>query len=178
MADPLFQFLDAVNIDDDRQYIEFQFRDCAGEPKVIQIDFAYVESLAAVFQQAFLSATLADRQGSNRSLGPDWIAVPRADVDHPVSVGVDDMSGKIVAMFLVGSPFQICYALPRENARILSQDLLAASEEIAADGRGPINWSLAQRGVSGSRLPARCGRRGGWQTRIAFITACSTIPPW
>jgi len=66
MADPLFQFLDAVNIDDSREYIEFQFSDGAGEQKVIQIDFGYIESLAALFQQAFLSATLEDRQGSNR----------------------------------------------------------------------------------------------------------------
>jgi hypothetical protein len=139
MADPLFQFLDAVNIDDDREYIEFQFRDCAGEPQIIQIDFSYVESLAAVFQQAFLSATLAEHYGGNRSLGQDWIAVPRADVDHPVSVGVDVMSGKIVAMFLLGSPFQVCYALPKENARTLSYDLLAASEEIAATTDRPVN---------------------------------------
>jgi hypothetical protein len=137
MADPLFQFLDAVNIDDGREYIEFQFRDYTGEPKVIQIDFSYVESLAAVFQQAFISATLAEHHGENRSLGQEYIAVPRADVDHPVSVGVDVMSGKIVAMFLLGSPFQVCYALPRENARALSYDLLAASEE-ASDHR-PVN---------------------------------------
>jgi hypothetical protein len=139
MADPVFQFLDAVNIDDNREYIEFQFRDCAGEQTVFQIDFAYVESLAALFQQAFLSATLADRQGNNKSLGQEWIAVPRADVDHPVSVGVDVMSGKIVAMFLLGSPFQVCYALPSENARALSHDLLAASEEVAASSNRPIN---------------------------------------
>jgi hypothetical protein len=137
MADPEFQFLDAVNVDDDRQYIEFQFRNCAGEPKVIQIDFAYVESLAAVFQQAFLSATLANRQGGNKSLGQEWIAVPRADVDHPVSVGLDVMSGRIVTMFLLDTPFQVCYALPTEHARTLSQDLLLASE--AASAQPPIN---------------------------------------
>jgi hypothetical protein len=56
MSDPLFQFLEAVNIDDRREYIEFQFRDGAGEQKTFQIDFAYVESLAALFQQAFVSA--------------------------------------------------------------------------------------------------------------------------
>lgn len=137
MTEPMFQFLDAVHIDDGREYIEFQFRDCAGEQKVIRIDFAYIESLAAVFQQAFLSATLAERQGANRSLGQDWIAVPRADVDHPVSVGVDQLSGKIVAMFLLGSPFQVCYALPTENARTLSYDLLAAAEEASAPR--PVN---------------------------------------
>src|ERR1700744_918449 len=125
-------FLDAVNIDDDREYIEFEFRGMTGEQKVVQIDFSDVESLAAVFQQAFLSATLAERQGRNQTLGGEWIAVPRADVDHPVSVGVDAMSGRIVAMFLVGSPFQVCYALPTENARALSHDLMAATEEASA----------------------------------------------
>jgi hypothetical protein len=58
-------------------------------------------------------------------------------VDHPVSVGVDVMGDKIVAMFLLGSPFQVCYALPRENARALSHDLLAAAEQ-ASDHR-PVN---------------------------------------
>jgi hypothetical protein len=139
MTEPEFQFLDAVNVDDRREYIEFQFRDYAGERKVFQIDFSYVESLAAIFQQAFLSATLEERQGSTRSLGQDWIAVPRADVDHPVSVGVDAMSGRIVAMFLLGSPFQVCYALPKENARALSHDLLAASEEVSASAHRPPN---------------------------------------
>ena len=139
MNDAVFQFLDAVHVDDAREYIEFQFRDCAGERQVIQIDFGYVESLAAVFQQAFLSATLADRHGSNRALGQDWIAVPRADVDHPVSVAVDVMSEKIVTMFLLGSPFQVCYALPKENARALSQDLLAASEAVSARRERPAN---------------------------------------
>jgi hypothetical protein len=139
MADPLFQFLDAVNIDDGREYIEFQFRDCAGEQKIIQIDFAYLESLAALFQQAFLSAALEDRHGGNRAIGQEWVAVPRADVDLPVSVGVDAMSGRIVAMFLLGSPFQICYALPKENARALSRALLVASEEVTASADRPLN---------------------------------------
>src|SRR5471030_2697085 len=139
MADPLFQFLDAVNIDDSREYIEFQFRDYAGERKVIQIGFGYIESLAAIFQQAFLSATFEDRHGGNRSLGQDWVAVPRADVDHPVEVGVDVMTGRIVAMFLLGSPFKICYALPKESARALSQALLAASEEVSATANRPLN---------------------------------------
>jgi hypothetical protein len=139
MADPEFQFLDAVNVDDDRQYIEFQFRNFTGEPKVIQIDFAYVESLAAVFQQAFLSATLASREGGNKSLGQDWIAVPRADVDHPVSVGLDVMSRRIVSMFLLNSPFQVRHALPTERARTLSHDLLIASEAASASADPPIN---------------------------------------
>jgi hypothetical protein len=130
MTEPLFQFLDAVHIDDRREYIEFQLRDCAGEEQVFQIDFAYLESLAAVFQQAFVSAILAGREGANRGLKGGFISVPRADVDRPVDVGVDMMSGRIVAMFLAGTPFQICYALSSENARALSYDLLAAFEEI------------------------------------------------
>jgi hypothetical protein len=49
------------------------------------------------------------------------------------------MSGRIVAMFLLGSPFQICYALPKENARALSNALLAASEDVAATTNQPLN---------------------------------------
>jgi hypothetical protein len=142
MAEPLFQFLDAVHIDDGRQYIEFQFSDCSGQRQIFQIDFDYIESLAAVFQQAFVSAILAGRQGSNRQLGQDFISVPRADVDHPVSVGVDVISGRIVAMFLLGSPFQVCYALPAENARTLSNDLLAAYEEVTRENETSIRRAI------------------------------------
>jgi len=49
------------------------------------------------------------------------------------------MTGRIVAMFPLGSPFQICYALPKENARALSQALLAASEEVGATANRPLN---------------------------------------
>src|ERR1700722_2163735 len=117
MTDPLFQLLDAVNIDADRQYIEFQFIDFEGERKIIQIDFDYLESLTGVLRQAFISAVLEGKQGSNRMLGQDWVAVPRVDIDQPVNVGVDVISGRVVTMLLVGSPFQACYALPVENAR-------------------------------------------------------------
>ena len=43
MTEPLFQMLDAVNIDEARQYIEFQFIDYGGERKIIQIDFDYTQ---------------------------------------------------------------------------------------------------------------------------------------
>jgi hypothetical protein len=130
MTEPLFQLLDAVNIDDGRQYIEFQFSDYAGERKVIQIDFDYLESLTGVLRQAFISAVLEGKQGSNRMLGEDWVTVPRVDIDQPVNVGVDIMTGKVVTMLLVGSPFQVSYALPIENARALAHELLAACEEV------------------------------------------------
>jgi hypothetical protein len=130
MAEASFHFLDAVQIDDGRQFIEFRFVDFTGEQKVIQIDFDYVESLAAVFQQAFIAATVAGPQGSNRRISQDFVSVPRADLDHPVSVGIDVTSGRIVTMFLFGSPFQVCYSLPTEHARTLSHDLLAAYDQV------------------------------------------------
>jgi hypothetical protein len=139
MAEASFHFLDGVEIDDRREFIEFRFVDITGEQKVVQIDFDYVESLAAVFQQAFISATVAGPQGRNQQLGPEFVAVPRADVDHPVSVGVDVMTGKIVTMFLYGSPFQVCYALPTEHARTLSNDLQAAYEHVRDQDVGRAN---------------------------------------
>jgi len=45
-------------------------------------------------------------------------------------VGVDVMTGKVVTMLLVGSPFQVSYALPIENARALAHELLAACDEV------------------------------------------------
>ena len=57
MTEPLIRLLESVHIDEDRQYIEFRFTDGGGERQTIQIDFEYVESLAALFQQAFVSAT-------------------------------------------------------------------------------------------------------------------------
>ena len=119
-----------MNIDEGRQYIEFQFSDYSGERKVIQIDFDYLESLTGVFRQAFISAVIRGDQGSNRVLGREWVSVPRLDVDQPVHVGVDVMTGKVVKMLLVGSPFQVSYALPIENARALAHELLAACEEV------------------------------------------------
>jgi hypothetical protein len=136
MTEPLFQLLDAVNIDEGRQYIEFQFSDYAGERRIIQIDFDYLESLTGVLRQAFISAVLEGRQGSNRMLGQDWVSVPRIDIEHPVNVGVDIMTGKIVTMLLLGSPFQACYALPVENARALAYALIAACDEITRHDAG------------------------------------------
>lgn len=81
MADPLFKFLDAVNIDDSREYIIFRFRDCAGEQEIFQVDFGYIELLGVIFQQALLSATLEGRYGRNRSLGRKGSRYRRADVD-------------------------------------------------------------------------------------------------
>ena len=119
-----------MHIDDNRQYIEFRFKGIGGEEQTIQIDFEYVELLPALFQQAFVSAALEQRQGTNRSLGRGWLSVPRVDIDHPVSVGVDVMSEPVVAMFLLGSPFQVSYALPAAGARTLADDLLFACDQV------------------------------------------------
>ena len=56
--------------------------------------------------------------------------MPRVDVDYPVNVGVDVMTGKIVTMLLLGAPFQVRCALPAENARALAHEALAACEEV------------------------------------------------
>ncbi len=133
MDEASLRLLDSVHIDDDRQFIEFRFRDTGGEAQSIQIDFDYVEALAAVFQQAFIAARLAAEQGGNRWLSREWLAVPRVDIDHPVSVGVDVMTERVVAMFLLGSPFQVSYALPASSARALAGDLLSACDEVRHD---------------------------------------------
>ena len=52
MTEPLIRLLKSVHVDEDRQYIEFRFTD-GGERQTIQIDFEYVETLAALFRQAF-----------------------------------------------------------------------------------------------------------------------------
>ena len=67
MTEPLVRLLDSVHVDEDRQYIEFRFTDGGDGQQAIQIDFDYVESLAALFQQVFLSAAMAARQGANSS---------------------------------------------------------------------------------------------------------------
>ena len=64
MTEPLVRLLESVHIEENRQYIEFRFTDGCGDDQAIQIDFAYVESLAALFQQAFMSAVMAARQGA------------------------------------------------------------------------------------------------------------------
>lgn len=130
MTQPLIRLLDSVHIDDDRQYIEFRFKDGTGQEQAIQIDFDYVESLAALFQQAFVSAVLATRQGDNRSHGREYLSVPRVDIDYPVSVAVDLMTERVVAMFMLGTPFQASYSMPTTIARTLSGDLLNACDQI------------------------------------------------
>jgi hypothetical protein len=130
MTEPSVRFLDSLHIDDARQYIEFRFRACGGEEQAIQIDFEYVESLAALFQQTLISATLDAQRGSQQMLGQELLAVPQVEVDGPVSVCVDLMTDRVVAMFLVGTPFQVSYALPAARARALASDLVSACDEV------------------------------------------------
>lgn len=129
MAEPLVRLLDSVRIDDNRQYIEFRFKDADGEGQAIQIDFEYVESLAALFQQAFVSAMMEASEGASRSHG-DYLSVPRFDIGYPVSVAVDLITERVVAMFLLGTPFQASYSMPAEVARMLSRDLLNACDQV------------------------------------------------
>src|ERR1700755_637421 len=112
MAEPEVRLLDAVRIDENREYIEFRFRDGAGREQAIQIDFEYVESLAALFQQAFVSAVMEARQGPNRSQGRDHLSVPRVDIEYPISVAVDLMTERVLTMFMFGTPFQASYSMP------------------------------------------------------------------
>src|SRR5262249_13089751 len=108
-------------------------REHDGQEKIIRIAFDYLEPLAGMLRQAFLSAVMERRQGGNRSVGEDFISVPRGDVDQPVSVGVDIMTGNIIPMLLLGSPFQSCYSMPIEIARTLAHDILAACETAVSD---------------------------------------------
>jgi hypothetical protein len=130
MIEPLVRLLDSVRIDENREYIEFRFRGADGEEQPIQIDFEYVESLAALFQQAFVSAVMVARQGANRSHGREYLSVPRVDIDYPVSIAVDLMSERVVAMFMLGTPFQASYSMPTEAARMLAGDLLNACDQV------------------------------------------------
>jgi hypothetical protein len=130
MTEPLVRLLDSVSIDESRQYIEFRFRDGGGEEQAVQIDFEYVESLAALFQQAFVSAVLDARQGGNRSYGREYLSVPRVDVDYPISVAVDQMTERVVTMFMLGTPFQASYSMPAAVARMLSGDLRKACDQM------------------------------------------------
>lgn len=77
------QLLDELRIDEGREFIEFRFSDTGGNGRAAHIDFGYCESLAAVFQQAFVSAILEERRGGNQAFGHGCMPVPRADVDHP-----------------------------------------------------------------------------------------------
>jgi hypothetical protein len=130
VAEPLVRLLDSVRIDDNREFIEFRFRNADGEEQLLQIDFEYVESLAALFQQAFVSAVMQARHGANRSHGRDYLSVPRIDIEYPISVAVDLMTERIVAMFMLGTPFQASYSMPAEVARMLSGDLLNACDQV------------------------------------------------
>src|SRR5215813_6562399 len=103
MAEFLVRSLEAVHVDGHREYIEFRFRDGAGREQVIQIDFEYVESLAALFQQAFVSAVMEARQGPNRPHGRDYLSVPRVDIEYPISVAVDLMTERVLTMFMLGT---------------------------------------------------------------------------
>lgn len=134
MAEPLVRWLEAVRIDERREYIEFRFKGGDGEEQAIQIDFEYVESLAALFQQAFVSAVMEARQGANRSHGRDYLSVPRVDIEYPISVAVDLMTERVVTMFMLGTPFQASYSMPAQVARTLSGDLLNACEQVGQQG--------------------------------------------
>jgi hypothetical protein len=142
MTEPSVRFLDEVQIDDARQYIEFRFRACGGEEQAIQIDFEYVESLAALFQQALMSATLDAQRSSQQTLGQELLAVPHVEVDRPVNVCIDLMTDRVVTMFLLGSPFQVSYTLPAATARALASDLVSACDEVRRNtetARRPAN---------------------------------------
>ena|ERR1700733_5054598 len=130
MTEPLVRLLDSVRIDENREYIEFRFTDGGDERQTIQIDFEYVESLAALFQQAFVSAVIAARQGANRSHGREYLSVPRVDIEYPISVAVDLMTERVVTMFMLGTPFQASYSMPVGIARMLSSGLLNACEQV------------------------------------------------
>jgi hypothetical protein len=129
MAEPVIRLLDALRIGASREFIEFCFRDADGAEQAIQIDFAYVESLAGLFQQAYVSWVMETRQGANRSHGHEYVSVPRVDIEYPISVAVDLMTERVVAMFMLGTPFQACYAMPTEIARMLSGDLHGACDQ-------------------------------------------------
>jgi hypothetical protein len=130
MTEPLVRLLDSVQIDDNREYIEFRFRGTDGEEQTIQIDFGYVESLAALFQQAFVSTVVETAQGANRSYGHEYLSVPRVDIDCPIKVAVDLMTERVLTLFMLGTPFQASYSLPSEVARMLSGDLLDACDQV------------------------------------------------
>ncbi len=131
MAEPVVRLLDSVRIDDSREFIEFCFRDADGTEQPVQIDFAHVESLAGLFQQAYVSWMMEAGQGANRSHGDGYVSVPRVDIEYPISVAVDLMTERVIAMVMLGTPFQACYSMPTEIARTLAGDLRGACDEVA-----------------------------------------------
>ncbi len=130
MAEPVIRLLDSVRIDGSREFIEFRFRDTDGVEQAIQIDFAYVESLAGLFQQAYVSWVMEVCQGANRSHGQDYASVPRVDIEYPISVAVDLMTERVITVLMLGTPFQASYSMPAEIARTLSGDLLGACDHV------------------------------------------------
>ena len=143
MTEPLIRLLESVHVDEDRQYIEFRFTDGGSERQTIQIDFEYVETLAALFQQAFVSAVMVARQGANRSYGREYLSVPRVDIEYPISVAVDLMTERVVTMFMLGTPFQASYSMPTAIARMLSGDLLNACNQAGQGQQTPAVGRLA-----------------------------------
>ncbi len=137
MAEPVIRLLDSVRIDESREFIEFHFRDVDGVEQAVQIDFAYVESLAGLFQQAYVSWVMEACQGANRSHGQDYVSVPRVDIEYPISVAVDLMTERVVAMFMLGTPFQASYSMPAGIARTLSGDLLGACDHVTQQAPVP-----------------------------------------
>jgi hypothetical protein len=130
MAEPVMRSLASVRIDDSREFIEFRFRAADGAEQSVQIDFAYVESLAGLFQQAYVSWVMEAHQGANQSHGHGYVSVPRVDIEYPISVAVDLMTERVIAMFMLGTPFQACYSMPAEIARMLAGDLRGACDEV------------------------------------------------
>jgi hypothetical protein len=143
MTEPLIRLLESVHVDEDRQYIEFRFTDGGSERQTIQIDFEYVETLAALFRQAFVSAVMVARQGANRSYGREYLSVPRVDIEYPISVAVDLMTERVVTMFMLGTPFQASYSMPVAVARALSGDLLNACDRVGQGQQLPAAGRLA-----------------------------------
>lgn len=129
-GEPVIRSLDSVRIGASREFIEFCFRDANGAEQAIQIDFAYVESLAGLFQQTYVSWAMEAREGANRSHGHEYLSVPRVDIEYPIGVAVDLMTERVVAMFMLGTPFQVCYSMPTKIARMLSADLRGACDQV------------------------------------------------
>jgi hypothetical protein len=67
--------------------------------------------------------------------------VPRVDIEYPISVAVDQMTERVVTMFMLGTPFQASYSMPAQVARQLSGDPLNACDQVGkqvtAAGRLP-----------------------------------------
>ena len=71
------------------------------------------------------------RRSPNRCYGRDCLSLPRLDLDHPVSVAVDVMTERVIALFLLSTPLQASYSMPNKVARKLSSDLLRACDQVS-----------------------------------------------